>query len=192
MQLLKIKEAGIISGYIFMLVGIYLFDYEPFILFITFLLDYFASVVILAITDYFDKSKKSSVFNFFHILITGALLGIIQTAFIMLLAYLMEGKSTFAAHQNDLYWLIPLIFIPTLILKTIPLFGENFNRDLTDRKRGEMMTHAVAFPAMLMAGILIHEIAGKNSVNLVLTFMILARCGIEFWMNHLQKPKKKK
>lgn len=189
---IKIKETGIISGYIFLLAGVLFLDYEPFLIFLTFILDFLSTVIVLGVVDFLNKSKKKkNLFNSIHIVITGFLLALVQGAFIMLLASLMQSKSLIEKKLDDLYWLVPCIFIPALILKLIELRKEQFDAKLVDKKRGEMMTHAVTFPAMLLMGLLTHELVQSNQIKVTLTVMLIARLIIEIYMNHIQNRKSK-
>lgn len=185
-------EIELILGYLLLLAGSIFWLLQPFQLLLFLLIEYVCLFIIyLYISIGLSKSILDKFMSTTSNLFNGLVLGVVQGSFVMLMAYILEGKTSFNEKLSDLPWLILAIGIPMLILQFLGLRGKSKNQDLQDKKMGELMLSAVTFPAIILSGMLAFEVSDRDEQTTLITIVSM-RILIEIWNNHFKKTSSKK
>jgi hypothetical protein len=185
-------EIGIICGYLLLLAGAIFWNLQPFHLLLSLLIEYGCLLIVyLYISIRLSKSILDKFMSTISHLSNGVALGIVQGALVMLMAYIQEGKVSFNEKLSDLPQLILVISIPMLILQFLAIRGKTKNQELQDEKMGELVLSAVAFPAIILSGMLAFELSDENKRTTLITIVSM-RIIFEIWNNHFKKRPQKK
>jgi hypothetical protein len=140
-------EIGLFINYTLLLIGVILFDWESFNLLLAFILEYISLLIVYLFVSVVARKKQSLIFftTLSH-LINGLGLGVFQAAFILLLAFFIDGQLAFSDNVAKLPWLIPSILLYLLILNFLALHSKKIDSHLEDEKMSELATLAVSFP----------------------------------------------
>lgn len=179
-----VKAIGFIVSYLILIVGILFWNLKSFHLLIAFLCDYTVLLIVYIYLSFIiDKTKVIQVIS--HS-VNGIGLGIFQGIFVVLLAYLIEGKSTFEEHLSSLPLTMITISLPMLIFQFLKILNLKKDIHLRDQKMGELATSAIAFPLVLLIGFCVHEISDENKTATIVA-IVFVRIILELWMVFIRK-----
>lgn len=177
-------------GYLTLLVGVIYFDWRPFGIFLSIIVEYFVVVVLYSFL-YFHRgvSKPVGENSFVNVFVPAMAVGIINTGFAMtLLSNLIRGSERKIEMEN-LWWSVSAIGLTLFLLHGLFIHAKWSSNQLMDKYRSMVYTNIMAFVAMNIGGILALG-ASKNPENhIVVITMVTMRLIFEVWMNHFQKSK---
>ena len=184
-------EIGIVLSYLTLLAGVIFFDWKPFNLLLSLILEYVSVLLIYVYVSSFETTPLlGKIINGGSNLIQGIFLGIFQGSFIMLLAYMITGRDSFNQSLAELPWLIPSIAIPMVIFQFISIRGKSKDKILSGEKMGELANIAATFIGVIGVGFLANEWSHENAYITSIA-VISTRISFLIWKNHFRKPDKK-
>ncbi|MBK9191243.1 MAG: hypothetical protein IPM77_06845 [Crocinitomicaceae bacterium] len=190
MQLLKIKEVGIISGYVSLLIGIFFFEIRPFIIFLGVVVEFFVLLIIFLLVNILRKDKpKSNDPPLVNILAAGLALGAFQGLILSVYGLGLESFDQRQQDEENLIWNILALAVPLFVFNMAGIFKKKFDAFLIADLRKNLFTNAFAFTGIIFSIILIHELIEDEAPGLSVSIVAGSRVIFELWMNHFQKSK---
>jgi hypothetical protein len=186
----RLKEIGVFVGYLTLLVGVIYFDWRPFGIFLSVIVEYFVVLVLYSFL-YFHRgvSKPIGETSFVNIFVPAMAVGIINTGFAMSLVSTLILRSEYQVEMENLWWSVSAIALTLFVLHGLFIRAKWSSNQLMDKYRSMVYTGIMAFVAMNIGGVLALEVSKNNEDHIVVITMVTMRLIFEVWMNHFQKSK---
>ncbi len=186
----KFKEIGVFIGYLSLLIGVIYFDWRPFGIFLSIIVEYFVVLVLYSFL-YFHRgvSKPVGETSFINIFVPAMAVGVINTGFAMTLVSNIMHGSEYKLEMENLWWSVVAIALTLFLLHSLFLRSKWSSGQLMDKYRSMVYTGIMAFVAMNIGGIMALDASKDPENHFVVITMVTMRLIFEVWMNHFQKTK---
>lgn len=190
LKFFSIKETGIVIGYLTLLLGVLFFEWRPFPVFLSFLIEF---IVILLIYVFLSLhrgvSKRRDEPPLFTVLIAGLAIGAVNMAFGNTLVFNIIKGADERYEMENIVWTVAAILISLLVLHIVSVKSRWNSPELMDKQRSMIFTGVIAISAMNVAGLFVWSSNENGNPNVVIFVMVTIRILAEVWMNHFQKVK---
>ncbi|MBI3133858.1 MAG: hypothetical protein HYZ14_04205 [Bacteroidetes bacterium] len=189
MKSITLKEVGIVTGYIILLIGIIVYEWKPFSLFLSFIVEYSIILVVYAfLWLHRGVSKRSDEPPLLYVLLAGFAFGLFQGGLLLFIVRESESGAAWRDDQSDLGWTITALAIPIAIFHFVPVISRLKDPTIMDERRSLIFTSAIAFLATNFGGLIAFTIFKDSFPKAVVVVMVSLRIFFEVWMTHFQKP----
>lgn len=183
------REAALILNYLLLLAAAIFWDLQPVYLLVSMCIEFIVMLLMyLVVSIPMSKSLFSKIISTGGNLLSGMALGLVQAAFLALMLDQIWGLDSLEQVLDERVWILFAIALPLLIFQALSLKGKTFDKDLQGEKMLQMITATVAFPLILLSGLLAYEFSSEND-QAALIAIVCARIALEVKNNHFSQKK---
>ncbi|MCG8573358.1 MAG: hypothetical protein MI810_00620 [Flavobacteriales bacterium] len=179
----KLKSFGIISSYLWLLISVYWFNWTAFSVFLVYVVEFAIIGALFLIGDlFFNLDLKKVESRPFSVMFIGTLVFVLIQLGLTLGVSASIDPDFFDKNSKiiteELLWIGAAILI-FYLLKLIMIEKGNKLYIL----ESNMLTQAAILAVTNLLGLLVVFLTGPNHLMIVMTCVIAARCGLEFYFN---------